>query len=90
VGGVVDTVRDRVGGGPGGSGYSTVYSGGSREEETSALYRDQEDDDDDLFGEYHGTGNRRSETTSAPVGGSKATTEPAKPSGGWDEDWKDF
>jgi hypothetical protein len=24
------------------------------------------------------------------VGGSKATTEPAKPSGGWDEDWKDF
>jgi len=89
VGGVVDTVRDRVGGGPGRSGYSSVYSGGSREEESSALYHDQ-DDDDDLFGEYYGTGNRRSETTSAPVGGSKATTEPAKPSGGWDEDWKDF
>lgn len=85
VGGVVDTVRDRVGGGPGDRGYSSVYSGGSREEESSALYRDQ--DDDDLFGEYHGTGNRRSETTSAL--GSKAT-EPAKPSGGWDEDWKDF
>jgi ADP-ribosylation factor GTPase-activating protein 1 len=88
VGGVVDTVRDRVGGGPGGSGYSSVYSGGSREDETSALYRDQ--DDDDFFGEYHGTGNGRSETASAPVGSSKATTEPAKPSGGWDEDWKDF
>jgi ADP-ribosylation factor GTPase-activating protein 1 len=85
VGGVVDTVRDHVGGGPGSRGYSSVYSGGSREEESSALYRD---DDDDLFGEYHGTGNRRSETTSA-LGGSKAT-EPAKPSGGWDEDWKDF
>ena len=86
--GVVDTVRDRVGGGPVGSGYSSVYSGGSREDETSALYRDQ--DDDDLFGEYHGTGNGRFETTSALVGSSKATTEPARPSGGWDEDWKDF
>lgn len=88
VGGVVDTVRDRVGGGPGRSGYSSVYSGSSREEETSALYRDQEEDD--FFGEYHGTGDHRSETTSAPVGGSKAITEPAKPSGGWDEDWKEF
>ena len=87
VGGVVGTVRDSVGGGPGSRGYSSVYSGGSREEESSALYRD---DDDDLFGEYHGTGNRHPETTSA-LGGSKAT-EPAnlKPSGGWDEDWKDF
>jgi ADP-ribosylation factor GTPase-activating protein 1 len=84
VGGVVDTVRDSVGGGPGRSGYSSVYSGGSREEETSALYRDH--DDDELFGEYHGTGDRRSEISA----GSKATTEPAKSSGGWDEDWKDF
>ncbi len=89
LGGVVDTVRDRVGGGPGRNGYSSVYSGGPQEEETSALYRDL-DDDDDLFGEYHDTGDRRSETTRAPVGGSKGTTEPAKPSGGWDEDWKDF
>ncbi len=90
VGGVVDTVRDRVGGGPGGSGYSSVYSGGSREEESSALYRGQEDDDD-LFGEYHGSGDGRSETISA-LGGSKATTHPGKSSGGggWDEDWKDF
>lgn len=88
LGGVVDTVRDRVGGGPGSSGYSSVYSGGSREEESSALYRDQ-DDEDDFFGEYHGTGNHRPETTSA-LGGTKATTEPTKPSGGWDEDWKDF
>jgi ADP-ribosylation factor GTPase-activating protein 1 len=81
LGGVVDTVRDHVGGGPARSGYSSVYSGGSREDETSALYRDR--DDDDFFGEYHGTG-------SAPVEGSKAT-ERAKPSGGWDEeDWKEF
>ena len=90
MGGVVDTVRDRVRGGPGGSGYSSVYSGGSREEESSALYRGQEDDDD-LFGEYHGSGDGRSETISA-LGGSKATTHPGKSSGGggWDEDWKDF
>jgi ADP-ribosylation factor GTPase-activating protein 1 len=90
VGGVVGTVRDRVGGGPGRSGYSPVYSGGSREEESSALYRDQ-DEEDDLFGEYHGTGDRRPETTSA-LGGSNSTTEPGKSSGGrgWEEDWKDF
>jgi ADP-ribosylation factor GTPase-activating protein 1 len=83
VGGVVDTVRGHIGGGPAGSGYSSVYSGGSREEETSALYQD----DDDLFGEYHGT----SDSTSARVGSSKATAEPAKSSGGWeDEEWKEF
>jgi ADP-ribosylation factor GTPase-activating protein 1 len=84
LGGVVDTVRDQVGGGPARSGYSSVYSGGSREDETSALYRDH--DDDDLFGEYHDTG-----TNSAPVEGSKAkATERAKPSGGWNEDWREF
>jgi len=86
LGGVVDTVRDRVGGGPGRSGYSSVYSDGSRGEETSGLYGDL-DDEEDLFGEYHGTGSRQSETTR---GGSKGTTEAAKRSGGWDEDWNDF
>lgn len=86
LGGVVDTVRDHVGSGPARSGYSSVYSGGSREEETSGLYHDH-DDDDALFGEYHGTGDRNSERTS---GGSKATAERGRPSGGWDEDWKEF
>ncbi|KAI0005132.1 ArfGap-domain-containing protein [Russula compacta] len=89
LGGAVGSVRDRIGGGPARSGYDSVYSGGSREEETSALYGDH-DDDDDLFSEYHGTGNRHSDATSAQVGASKAAAEPAKSSGGWDEEWKDF
>ena len=88
LGGVVGTVRDHVGGGPVSSGYSSVYSGGSREEETSGLYGDH--DDDDLFGEYHGTGDHNPETTGAAVGGSKGTAERGRPSGGWDEDWKEF
>jgi len=86
VGGVVGTVRDQIGGGPARSGYSSVYSGGTREEETSALYHDH-DDDPDLFSEYTGM----STATSAQGGTSRATAEPAKPSGGWDdEEWKEF
>ncbi|KAH9965810.1 ArfGap-domain-containing protein [Russula dissimulans] len=88
LGGVVGTVRGQIGGGPTSSGYSRVFSGGSQEEETSALYRDH-DDDEDLFREYHGTGNRHSDATSARVGTSNTPAEAAKPSGGWDEEWKD-
>lgn len=86
LGGAVDTVRDQIGGGPARSGYNSVYSGGSHEEETSALNPSHDDEDDDFFKEYHGT----SGATSAQVGTSKATAEPAKRSGGWDEEWKEF
>jgi len=91
LGGVVGNVRDRIGGGPASSGYNSVYSGGPREDETSVLYHDN-DDDDDLFGEYHSTGDHRSDAaTSARAGTAKSTTaEPAKPSGGWDDEWKQF
>jgi len=89
LGGVVGTVRDQIGGGPTSSGYGRVFSGGSQEEETSALYRDH-DDDDDLFSEYQSTGNRHSDATSARVGTSNTPAEGAKPSGGWDEEWKEF
>jgi len=89
LGGVVGTVRDQIGGGPTNSGYSRVHSGGSHEEETSALYHDH-DDDDDLFSEYRGAGNRHSDATSARVGTSNAPSEAAKPSNGWDEEWKEF
>ncbi|KAH9977661.1 hypothetical protein BGW80DRAFT_1435409 [Lactifluus volemus] len=91
LGGVVDTVRDRVGGGPARSGYDTVYSGGSHEEETSALYHDHEDDED-LFGEYHGTGKRQSDAARPPVGNLEGRAEPQKSSNGWDGDagWEDF
>ena len=90
IGDVVGTVRDRVGGGPTSSGYSSVYSGGSHEEENSALYRDH--DDDDFFGEYHGTGDQHLEASNARVGNTKSPSAgPAKPSDGWDdEEWKEF
>jgi ADP-ribosylation factor GTPase-activating protein 1 len=89
LGGVVGTVRDRVGGGPTRSGYNSVYSGGSHEEETSALYCDH-DDDQDLFGEYHGTGNHQSDTSSARLENPKASAGPQKSSDGWDAGWEQF
>jgi ADP-ribosylation factor GTPase-activating protein 1 len=89
LGGVVDTVRDRVSGGPTRSGYSSVYSGGSHEEETSALYRDH-NDDQDLFGEYHGTGNRQSDASSTWVENSTVPAGPQKLSDGWDAGWDEF
>jgi ADP-ribosylation factor GTPase-activating protein 1 len=90
IGDVVGTVRDRVGGGPTGSGYSSVYSGGSHEEENSALYRDH-DDNDDLFGEYHGTDDQHLEASNARAGNAKsASAGPAKTSDGWDGEWKEF
>jgi ADP-ribosylation factor GTPase-activating protein 1 len=90
IGDVVGTVRDRVGGGPTSSGYSSVYAGGSHEEESSALYRDH-DDDDNLFEEYHDTGDRHLEASNARVGNTRPTSAgPAKTSDGWDEEWKEF
>lgn len=91
IGDVVGTVRDRVGGGPMHSGYSSVYSGGSHEEESSALYHDHDGGNDDhLFGEYHGTGDRHLEATNAWAGNTKTpSVGPAKTSDGWDE-WKEF
>jgi len=90
IGDVVGTVRDRVGGGPTRSGYSSVYAGGSHEEESSALYHDH-DDDDNLFGEYHGTGDEHLDASSARVGNTKPPSAgPAKTSDGWDEEWKEF
>ncbi len=92
IGDVVGTVRDRVGGGPTASGYSSVYSGGSHEAESSALYRDHDNDnDDDLFGEYHGTGDRHLDASDARVGNTKPPSAgPAKTPDGWDEGWKEF
>jgi hypothetical protein len=54
VGVVVDTVRDRVGGGPARSGYGAVSLQSPNEhDEPSGLYNP---DDDDLFTEYHDRG----------------------------------
>jgi ADP-ribosylation factor GTPase-activating protein 1 len=89
VGGVVDTVRDRVGGGPARSGYGAVsLQSPNDHDEPSGLYNP---DDDDLFTEYHDRGQ------SALSGGNsvsgkettKTTTNNTKKSD-WDDDWKDF
>lgn len=89
VGGVVETVRDRVGGGPAKSGYGALsLQSPNDHDESSGLY---DADDDDLFTEYHDKGQ------SALSGGdsvsgketAKTTTINTK-KGDWDDDWKDF
>ncbi|KAI0268134.1 hypothetical protein BC834DRAFT_868032 [Gloeopeniophorella convolvens] len=88
LGGVVGTVRERVGGGPARSGYSSVYAGGGHEDESSSLYHDAEDDEE-LFGEYHGAGGEHHAGTGlGGTGGGSAGQ--AKASDGWDEEWKEF
>ncbi|KAI0320660.1 putative GTPase activating protein for Arf-domain-containing protein [Amylostereum chailletii] len=86
VGGALGGVRDRVGGGPERSGYSSVAQGGYADE-SSALYQD---DEDDFFHEYSG-GQGRSGNT---AGGSSMAATPApagsaKKADDWDE-WKEF
>jgi ADP-ribosylation factor GTPase-activating protein 1 len=85
VGGVVETVRERVGGGPAKSGYGAValQSPGDHDE-SSGLY---DVNDDDLFTEYHDKGH--STSTRGGVSGQEATTSNTKKSD-WDDDWKDF
>ncbi|OCH96000.1 ArfGap-domain-containing protein [Obba rivulosa] len=86
VGGVVGTVRERVGAGPERRGYGQVDMA---YEESSALYHD---DDFDDFGSFHGEG-RSAETLASP--GPLASPTPAthaaagKKQEDWDE-WKDF
>jgi ADP-ribosylation factor GTPase-activating protein 1 len=92
VGGVVETVRDRVGGGPARSGYGAVsLQSPNDHDESSGLY---DADDDDLFMEYHdkgqsalsggnsGSGRETSKTTTTTTTNTKKND--------WDDDWKDF
>lgn len=86
VGGVVDTVRDHVGGGPAKSGYGAVsLQSPNDHDESSGLY---DADDDDLFTEYHDKG------SSALSGGDsvsgKETAKTTTINTNWDDDWKDF
>ncbi|EGO02017.1 hypothetical protein SERLA73DRAFT_48352 [Serpula lacrymans var. lacrymans S7.3] len=90
VGGVVGTVKDKIGRGPQSAGYGAV--GTEHEEESSALYHD---DTDDFFSEYvdarHGNNGQQHSSQSV----SHATTALKAPQAGaakqddWDE-WKDF
>ncbi|KAJ6515563.1 ArfGap-domain-containing protein [Mycena sanguinolenta] len=84
VGGVVGTVKDRIGPSPARDGYGTVGMG--HDGETSGLYHD---DDDDFFTEYqHG------DHYDQPVGGSQpgpaSSAKPKDNNNGWDDEWKDF
>lgn len=85
VGGVVDTVKDRIGAGPSRAGYDALSM--RPDGETTALYNGR-DDEDDFFGEYqHG---RTTIPTSAMSWDTATPTTPnTKKTSDWDE-WKDF
>ena len=88
VGGVVETVRDRVGGGPARSGYGALsLQSPNDHDEPSGLY----DADDDLFTEYHDKGQSALSGGNSVSGteATKATTNNTKKND-WDDDWKDF
>ncbi|KAJ7087412.1 ArfGap-domain-containing protein [Mycena crocata] len=82
VGGVVGTVKDKIGPSPARDGYGSI--GMDHEAETSGLYHD---DDDDLFTEYrHGEHYDQPTSSSQPTSAAPAS---AKKADDWDE-WKDF
>lgn len=95
VGGVVETVRDHVGGGPARSGYDALaVQSPNDHDESSGLY---DPDDDDLFTEYHDKGH--SQTSGLSGGDANAGKETGKTTitsltntkkSDWDDDWKDF
>ncbi|KAJ8597379.1 ArfGap-domain-containing protein [Rhizopogon salebrosus TDB-379] len=86
VGGVVGTVKDKLGSGPQGSGYGTLPM--HNEGETSALYHD---DSDDFFGEYSDAPTGASHSSVQPASGTLKTSvsAPKSKDEDWDE-WKDF
>lgn len=90
VGGVVGTVRDRVGSGPQQRGYGVVQQGPTGE--TSALYHDHEDDDD-FFNQYSSPQSSTSPNFQSPTATSslnaRSSGHAAKKSDDWD-DWKGF
>ncbi|TFK43768.1 hypothetical protein BDQ12DRAFT_675518 [Crucibulum laeve] len=97
VGGVVGTVKERVGGGPSRSGYGSLsLSSPNDHDESSGLYS-ANSHDDDLWGEFNqspqnqwanqtsGLSNNTTSTAAAPA----ASTTNKKKSD-WDDEWKDF
>lgn len=88
VGGVVGTVRDRVGPNPQRQGYGQVNQGGAYGE-TSALYQDE----DDFFDAYDSQSathpNFQSPTAQTGLTSQQNSAAGAKKADDWDE-WKDF
>lgn len=96
VGGVVETVRDHVGGGPSRSGYGALSLQSPNEhDESSGLYNT---DDNDLFTEYHDKGQLSPQTSGLSRGNVAAGKETTKATSSlantkksdWDDEWKDF
>ncbi|KAH7930654.1 ArfGap-domain-containing protein [Leucogyrophana mollusca] len=84
VGGVVGTVKDRLGSGPQGAGYGSLAMDG---EESSALYND---DTDEFFSEYADSSpHTMAQHPSAQAPSSKTPPAKASKEDDWDE-WKDF
>jgi ADP-ribosylation factor GTPase-activating protein 1 len=86
VGGVVGTVKDKLGSGPQGSGYGALSM--HNDGETSALYHD---DTEDFFGEYSDGRTSLGQSSVHPTSNTSKTPGPASKSKDedWDE-WKDF
>ncbi|KAG2156310.1 ArfGap-domain-containing protein [Suillus clintonianus] len=86
VGGVVGTVKDKLGSGPQGSGYGALSM--HNEGETSALYHD---DTEDFFGEYSDGRTDIGQSSVQPTSGMSKTPGSASKSkdDDWDE-WKEF
>lgn len=91
VGGVVGTVKDRVGGGPTRSGYGSVsLMSPDSTHESSGLY---DGDDDDLFTEYRGLSpatQTSTANTAIPVANAGKAPTPAPKNASWDDEWNDF
>lgn len=89
VGGVVGTVKDRLGAGPQRDGYGAIQS--SYEGESAGLYQDHEDDDD-FFEHYNEASSAQQSNLHAPATQSSLSSRSApatKREEDWD-DWKDF
>jgi ADP-ribosylation factor GTPase-activating protein 1 len=84
VGGVVGTVKDRLGSGPQSSGYGTISM--HNDGETSALYHD---DTEDFFGEYSDGHTSLGQPSVHSTSGTSNTPTSKSKNDDWDE-WKDF
>lgn len=84
VGGVVGTVKDRLGSGPQSSGYGTLSM--HNDGETSALYHD---DTEDFFGEYSDGRTSLGQPSVHSTSGTSSTPTSKSKVDDWDE-WKDF
>jgi len=85
VGGVVGTVRDRVGGG-GYAGYNSLSTTSPGYHEENSRY----DDDDDLFTEYRDASAPAATSTAGASKPSAASAKPAAKANDWDDKWEDF